>query len=48
MNDIKLTSDKIEIAEVNKRRKKLLADFLAAFPIDTLQDMTLEQYTNLK
>ena len=48
MNDIKLTSDKIGIAEVNKRRKKLLADFLAAFPIDTLQDMTLEQYTNLK
>lgn len=48
MNNIKLTSDKIGIEVVNERRKKLLADFLATFPIDTLQDMTLEQYTNLK
>ena len=47
MNDTKLTSDKIEIEAVNERRKELLADFLAAFPIDALQDMTLEQYTNL-
>ena len=47
MNDIKLTSDKIGIEAVNELRKKLLADFLAAFPIEKLQDMTLEQYTNL-
>ena len=48
MNDIKLTSDNIGIEAVNKLRKKLLDDFLTAFPIDKLQDMTLEQYTNLK
>lgn len=48
MNDTKLTSDKIGIEAVNERRKELLTDFLAAFPIDALQDMTLEQYTNLK
>lgn len=48
MNDIKLTSDKIGIEAINEHRKKLLTDFLAAFPIDKLHDMTLEQYTNLK
>ena len=47
MNDIKQESDNTKIKEVNEHRKKLLADFLAAFPFDRLQDMTLEQYTNL-
>lgn len=48
MNDIKLTSDKIGKKEVKKLRQKLLKDFLHTFPLDSLQGMTLEQYTNLK
>lgn len=48
MSDIKLTSDKIGIEAVNELRKKLLTEFLTAFPMDSLQDMPLEQYTNLK
>ena len=47
MNDIKLTSDKIGKKEVKKLRQKLLKDFLHTFPLDSLQGMTLEQYTNL-
>ena len=46
MNDIKLTSDKIGKKEVKKLRQKLLKDFLHTFPLDSLQGMTLEQYTN--
>ena len=47
MNDIKLTSDEIGKEEVKKLRQKLLEDFLHTFPLNTLQGMTLEQYTNL-
>ena len=47
MNDIKLTSDKIGKEEVKKQRQKLLEDFLHTFPLNSLQGMTLEQYTNL-
>ena len=47
MNEIKLTSDKIGKKEVKKLRQKLLKDFLHTFPLDSLQGMTLEQYTNL-
>lgn len=47
MNDIKLTSDKIGKEEVKKLRQKLLEDFLHTFPLNSLQGMTLEQYTNL-
>ena len=47
MNDIKLTSDKIGKEEVKKLRQKLLEDFLQTFPLNSLQGMTLEQYTNL-
>lgn len=47
MNDIKLTSDKIGIEAVNKRRRETLIEFLKAFPLDSLKNMTLEQYTNL-
>ena len=28
-------------------RRKLLNDFLEAFPLETLKDMPLEKYTNL-
>ena len=47
MNDIKLTSDKIGKEEVKKLRQKLLDDFLHTFPLESLQNLTLEQYTNL-
>ena len=47
MNDIKLASDKIGKEGVKKLRQKLLQDFLHTFPLDSLQGMTLEQYTNL-
>lgn len=47
MNDIKLTSDKIGKEEVKKLHQKLLEDFLHTFPLNSLQGMTLEQYTNL-
>ena len=47
MDNIKLISDKIGKEEARKRRNTLLEDFLKAFPLSSLKDMTLEQYTNL-
>ena len=31
-----------------KDRRQLYNDFLKAFPVESLKDMTLEQYTDLK
>ena len=47
MDSIKLISDKTGKEEARKRRNTLLEDFLKAFPLSSLKDMTLEQYTNL-
>ena len=45
MGDTMQKSDKIGVAY--ELRKKLLTDFLAAFPLEKLQYLTLERYTNL-
>ena len=47
MDNIKLISDKIGKEEARKRRIELLEDFLKVFPLSSLKNMTLEQYTNL-
>lgn len=47
MNNIKLTSEKIGKEEVKELRNKLLEDFLQAYPLQSLLDISLDQYTNL-
>ena len=47
MGDTMQKSDKNGIGVAYELRKKLLTDFLAAFPLEKLQYLTLEQYTNL-
>lgn len=47
MNDIKQESENTMVENLNEHRKKLQSYFLAAFPFESLQDMTLKLYSNL-
>ena len=48
MSDTKSASDKTGVEALTSLRRQLLEDFLNAFPLDKLPDITLNQYTNLQ